>query len=618
MDKLALGTDRMSRRMGSPSQTAHLENGHVPNPSPVRILFVSFGSPWHYALWNNLSVDTLAGDLSGEFGPAVALQSVRVESFADVDAVAERLRDDQPDIVGLSVELGTLKLVDKFADSVASWRRNARPILAAGNQVPTYFPDRFLADERLQGILVCLHEGELFMRGLVEHVRSGRSLEEIPNLVYRDQSGNIRQSPLQTIDLDLLTHPPSADSARPGITNMIQASRGCIFSCSYCTRHQNWDAGHKIIPGHVAQFDRSSWRPFPLSRVLATVERFILKGIHEIEFCDDEFFGGRSARCLDRVHAFAEGMQFLAEKHQTKMAFRLFTTPLIVARSAPDEETRQQNARVKDAILHLQKAGLVRVYIGLESGTAAQKDRYRRRETLADTALALEVLRGLGLDVDIGFIMFDPYLTVAELLENIDYFKRHHLIHHNTWPFRPLVVNEGTPIKYTLAADGLLTGKQDPDFLAYEYKYAHAAVGSIAQAIQALAKETAPIFSALKSISKAHWRDEETIVESFARWATEANARVYLDYMESLGRGTVEKTPAEAIARSRIMHLVKLVQQGLAAGLFSARVKDRDVLSRHIDEFTTSFSQAYCQPCPQTPPSKIPAESHFDFFLAEI
>jgi hypothetical protein len=292
-------------------------------------------------------------------------------------------------------------------------------------------------------------------------------------------------------------------------------------------------------------------------------------------------------------------MKRIGDKYGVELTFWLFTTPLIVARAVDSHGKQEQNQRVRQTIERLIDAGLVRVYVGLESGSATQKRRYGRKETVADTAAALEVLRELGLDVDVGFIMFDPHLTVREMLENVRYFREGQLVKHNTWPFRPLVVNEGTLIKQRLAQQGLLTGIQDPDFMAYEYTFSDPDVARIASSVIEIAKETGPLFYALKTISKTHWKTHETAEMRFARQIVERNAHVYLDLMENLARAALEGPTSTrerrhcGRARAEVVTLMNLVEEKLRSGLLSARNEDERTLERHLETFHRDHLERY-------------------------
>ncbi len=561
--------------------------------TPIDIEFVTFGSPWHYALWNNLSVETLAGDLRGEYGDEVAISVRRLDRLDLVDTVFNRARATFPAIVGLSVELGTLPLVDRYLDWHSHDPRARGSILVLGNQLPTYFPERFLNDLRVPTAIVCLHEGELVMRGLVELIRGRTQLPDINNVVYRcRETGAIRRTPLVNLDLEALPHPPSGDTVKPGMTNMIQTSRGCVFSCTYCTRWSSFNASTKIeaIGEVTAPSPSTKWRHFSLERVFRNVEIFLSRGISEIEFCDDEFFGGRSAAALNRIHDFALGMAAIGQKWQTRLSFRIFTTPLIVSREPRTRKIAEENERIRQALQLLRNAGLTRVYIGLESGSQAQKLRYNRKETLGDTLCALQVLQDLDLDIDVGFIMFDPSLSVEELLENTAFFRANGLVRYNTWPFRPLVVNEGTAIKRKLESQGLLTGEQEPNFMAFGYRFADPAVAQIAEAVHRISRSSAPVFYALKTISKSHWHGGDEAID-FAVHTVQANAEIYLDMMESLGEAAAMGCLGERLAlvssqtEREVRGLVSQVARMIDRGVFRHRGADEATLRGHIDAY---------------------------------
>lgn len=561
---------------------------------PTSIEFVSFGSPWHYALWNNLSIEALTGDLLGEYGDEVSISVLRLDRLDLVDRAFHRESAAFPSIVGLSIELGTLQLVDRFFDLYSQDPRTQRSVLVIGNQLPTYFPELFLNDSRIPTAIVCLHEGELVMRGLVEFTRGQTQLQDISNIVFRcDETRAIHRTPLVNLDLRALPHPPSLDTVKPGITNMIQTSRGCVFSCTYCTRWRTFNAGAKIHAAGDATTPSPStkWRHFSLERVLQNVETFVSRGIGEIEFCDDEFFGGRSVAALSRVHDFASAMMAIRQKYDQQISFRIFTTPLIVSREPRTQKIAEENCRIRYALQLLRKAGLTRVYIGLESGSWAQKIRYNRKETIVDTLCALNVLQELDLDIDVGFIMFDPNLTVEELLGNIRFFRANGLVRYNTWPFRPLVVNEGTAIKQTLDSQGLLTGEQDPNFMSFGYRFADPAVAEIAEIVHRISRPSAPVFYALKTISKSLWHGGDEAVD-FAAQTVQANAEIYLHLMESLGEAAVIGCMGEQLgqicnqADREVRELVNQVSRTIARGVFRQRNEDEAILLRHIDAYS--------------------------------
>jgi hypothetical protein len=107
----------------------------------------------------------------------------------------------------------------------------------------------------------------------------------------------------------------------------------------------------------------------------------------------------------------------------------------------------------------------------------------------------------IGIDVDFGFLMFDPDLTLEEMVKNIRFFRKNDLLRGNQWPFRPVRVVVGTPLCDALRARGRL-GELDENQLTYSYRFLDERVQWIADAVDLLSAETREIFSAIKVVSR--------------------------------------------------------------------------------------------------------------------
>jgi radical SAM superfamily enzyme YgiQ (UPF0313 family) len=99
------------------------------------------------------------------------------------------------------------------------------------------------------------------------------------------------------------------------------------------------------------------------------------------------------------------------------------------------------------------EAGLDAVFIGLESGCQSQLDRFTKGTTVEQNRKAIEIVRELGLKMDVGFIMFDPYVTVEELEQNMRFIRELEL----SVPMIKLQLYPGIPIIDKIRQDGLLT-----------------------------------------------------------------------------------------------------------------------------------------------------------------
>jgi radical SAM superfamily enzyme YgiQ (UPF0313 family) len=76
----------------------------------------------------------------------------------------------------------------------------------------------------------------------------------------------------------------------------------------------------------------------------------------------------------------------------------------------------------QDLFGYLKKAGLYKVFIGLESGSQDVLDRYNKGTTVNDNEKAINILENEGVRCQPGYILFDPYTTKKELRATINFF----------------------------------------------------------------------------------------------------------------------------------------------------------------------------------------------------
>jgi hypothetical protein len=532
---------------------------------PLVVAIVAVSSPRHYTLWNALAAESLAGDVRGFFGARVKVHVLRVRSEKEYQAAILFLKQTHPNVVGVSVECGGVDLTCSLAGELMGriWtngQTTEAPQLLFGGKIPTYFPDFFLS--KWPSSIVVLGEGELPLRRLLNRhfTPSPEPLFGIPNLAFCDGSLEPVRSHSEQPSCSDLLYPPSTDTVRELLasgagTLMTQASRGCSWSkCSYCT-----------VSSFRAQ---KKWEPLPWGRVRKHMESLVSLGVREFEFCDDEFMGGRAKEHLDRVWEIATDLGRLGNHFENGIAFRIFLIPHTIFHS----EDTTGNEAVSKVLRQLKKAGMVRVYFGIESGSVAQLKRYCRGTPPNDIIGAFDVMKRLDVGIDCGFIMFDPLATLDDIAENVQFFRKHDLIAHNQWPFRPLIANTGAGFGQIMARRGVAP---DPDFMCYRYSFADTRVQSIFDVVDELSAKTRSLFYSLKVISKAHFDPAAESAESTrAREFVIENGLVYLDLIERLtglaGQPSDDRLIFDAIAQAeeRILMLIQEIESDLSAGLF--------------------------------------------------
>lgn len=546
---------------------------------PLLIRLIQISSPSHYTLWNALSVETLAGDLRGEFLDIVDVTIDRIRSEKEINRLLKKINNNPPDILGISVEIGSLEWTNKFLEGYNRLKSgsNRSPILVIGNKMPTYFPEYFL--EKCPNAIVSIGEGEESLRGIVGYVVGDKSLETIPNLVFKNAYNEVYRTFQKSPDLNLLIHAPSIDTVseivRNGGSALLQASRGCPWSqCSYCTI-RSFRKGRK-------------WEGFPVKRILDNIEKLVSAGITELEFADDEFFGGTDSKHLEKMYNIANGIEKIRNESGKDIAFRIFLTPHTVYRAGRLKE----NEAIKKLIQRLKEVGLAKIYFGAESGCSSQLQRYQRGYTLEELEATIRILRDeLKIEIDVGFIMFDPNLSLQEIISNIQFFRRWNLIKSNQWPFRPLIINAGSYMYENLKDSGLLTNL-DINYMRYEYKFMDKNVQQIFSIVESSSLPSKTIFYALKVISKRQFnrtkKDNETML---AQSYVEENGEIFLEVMDKLARyfqgdstNTIEDI--SAIAQHKVDSSIMRIQRDIAHGFIT---DSSGFISEQIEEYQANL-----------------------------
>jgi anaerobic magnesium-protoporphyrin IX monomethyl ester cyclase len=368
---------------------------------PVEVLLVAPGNHDGSLLYQGLFQESLAlGFLAAaprEKGFDAQILDRHIEDIP-LEQFAPRVAGQaEGKLIGFTGMIGR-HLLDKDHILRFLGENSVRPLhVVAGGVLPSLSPATVLTDYRdVDSVL--LYEGELSIVALATALQEGGALDGIPGRAYRKENGDIvcnLPSPYIK-DLDALPF-PSRDTLAYVLERrgpaLIQSSRGCHGSCTFCIQHYL----NRILTGGI-------WRgrnPKHIVREIADLlQRF---PIYRFKFVDENFFmygaeGQRRAVELSR-HMKSEGIRI----------------PFLLSARVDDIE--------EATLLELMEVGLYRMHIGIEAGADRVLARHNKRITLEDNIRVLKLLKKLGLDLQIGFIMFDPESTLAELREALTFLR---------------------------------------------------------------------------------------------------------------------------------------------------------------------------------------------------
>jgi anaerobic magnesium-protoporphyrin IX monomethyl ester cyclase len=166
----------------------------------------------------------------------------------DSEELARRLKEERPDVVGVTAMTPTLPAALKAADIAAAAAPSVSVVL--GGVHPTLDPEGVLAHPSVDYVI--RGEGEEAFAALLDVLASGR-LDRLPDVVglcYRTENG-ARISPKAPIIEDLDSIPGADYGAFPaaryidhyGVLRSVRGmsmivSRGCPYACTFCAVQQ--------------------------------------------------------------------------------------------------------------------------------------------------------------------------------------------------------------------------------------------------------------------------------------------------------------------------------------------------------------------------------------------
>ena len=286
--------------------------------------------------------------------------------------------------------------------------------------------------------------------------------DQVPNLVFQHSGANVRTQRSRALLANAAVPVRSMTAAvadRSGILR-LEASRGCAWGrCSFCA------IPHKYC-------DDARWEAMPDELVIQQLEHLSAMGIRSPYFTDEDFVGSDPLRTIRLAKSIEDARQSGRISSDMTLYLNLRATTIV----SKDKNDLPGGATILRA---LKQAGLREVFVGVESGTREQTRRFTKPVTRAQNLAAIRTLQRLGISLDVGFIMFDPQMTLDELSENLRFIDEAGLRDHDARLTKALRVEPGTSMADDYAQQGLLAGPIDLDSMSFPYRWREPAVAAV-------------------------------------------------------------------------------------------------------------------------------------------
>lgn len=433
----------------------------------MKIVIVENPRPLTAEHYNDVANAPLSASLNSGYALAVARRAGWETAYLDYTAGD---LDEAATAAAILAEDGDIVLFhwvyswgyEEFVISILELlNRNSKTTLGAFGLFPTLASARLLLfapplDFVLAG------EFEETLSELLPLFTKRRTVAALPGVLLRGESYVPR--PL-IADLSLLPVPDDVGANCAYTSLNIAASRGCYGACSFCFIHRYYGCSRRRV------------------RDVASLEceletRLSRRNVESLYFIDPTFIGRG-----DGERGRAREIGQIAQRFGLPFGF----------------ETRVDG--ITDGLLAtLAECGATSLFLGIESGCDSVLRRIGKRITTEQIRCAVRSVQKSGIELHLGFIMFEPDSTLAELQENYNFLEelglldRHeltaNLLYHNQ------IVLYGSAAWEHFGSEGRLLLEERLPFEA-RYRFRDERVGHVCAAMGRL---TSAYFSAMDRV----------------------------------------------------------------------------------------------------------------------
>lgn len=338
----------------------------------------------------NLGLEYLASE-SIENGHKVDYIDAWIEQLS-VDTVVKMILNKQYEVIGISPSMDSFVQVKQIVRSLKKKNYTGKIIL--GGIYATFQAKDIMEEigDCIEGVLTGEADETFqdFLRTIDIRSISGAIFKNKQGLVTTNNKNRAVQS------LDKLPFPLRATFAQVRsikTPSHVMGSRGCRGNCSFCSIacYQKFSSDKK-------------WRGRSPDNIVKEMVELANMGETMVKFVDDNFFEKRT----DKSREFE--IARLIKKEKINMRFR-------VSLRVDDVE--------EDIISKLAECGLFAVSLGVESFVPRKLIDFAKGISVDQIYKSLNILKKNKIYVQMGHIMFDPFVTIDEIRQELYFLEKY-------------------------------------------------------------------------------------------------------------------------------------------------------------------------------------------------
>jgi len=369
-----------------------------------KILLLEHPRPASAIHFNDVANTPLSsGLMSGYIASLLAEQGFSVSlheaydgsrSFADCAAELDRLEFN---VLGVNAVYLWEKTEELFSFLQTCRAKRQDLVIILYGFFPTFTFSEILSRYSFIDCVILGEPEETFADIAADLQQDGRiDFSKIPGLAFREVGQVKISGERELIDpLDKLPFPVRSKQSLRTIGGNILASRGCYAQCSFCYINHFYGKGCK-------------WRGRTPESVLLEIEALYPQLPEPFIYFVDANFIGRGKEGRARSQAIVERI-----KDWSDLTFGI--------------ECRSNDLDV-ELVRTMAEAGLRQVFLGIESASKASLARMKKGVRRDIHAAAVNMLQAHGIEINLGFIMFEPDTTLEDVRLNFHFLKDNGLL----------------------------------------------------------------------------------------------------------------------------------------------------------------------------------------------
>lgn len=327
------------------------------------------------------------------------------------------------DIIGFSVFNTNAEVIYELARLIK--KQQKANLIIAGGLFSTICCDCILNDCSYIDLIV-LGEGEETMLDIVSNKNKGMSyFKEHINIKTRIDS---KEKVPATVNFDKLPYPTRnfVDSNKKQyLISRINASRGCVGNCRFCS------ASKKIY---------KKWEGREISDTVCEINQIYTKyGIRAFHFSDNSLEDPGTIG-KKRIEEFCKSIL------ESSISFHFWC--FLKANTFTEKDV--------NLLKLMRQAGFTIVFIGIESNNEDDLLFYGKSANLQDNIRTMKLFSDADIEIEMGFIMFNPYSTIENIKKNYIFLKDNKTMSIGLY-YYSLEIQYGTEIYYEAKNNNILS-----------------------------------------------------------------------------------------------------------------------------------------------------------------